>query len=319
MHTRQLGKTEMHITPLGLGTWAMGGHGWADARGPQDDEESIKTIHRVLELGINWIDTAAVYGLGHAEEIIGKAIKGHSEKPYIFTKCSLVWNTQGEISQSLKASSIQREIEGSLKRLGVDVIDLYQIYWPMPEAELEEGWQMLAKLKQEGKVQAIGISHANIGQLRRLQKIAPIDTIHLPYSLLHREIEQDVLPYCAEHNLGVIACSPMLSGLLTGRMTKEGVTDLPDSDCRKRDPQFQEPHLSRALDLASFLTDIGYPHNLPAGVVAVAWALRNAVVTGAAVGSRHPSQIEEIIMAAEFRLDKHELNQIEKFLLDHNL
>ncbi|HLZ55818.1 MAG TPA: aldo/keto reductase, partial [Ktedonosporobacter sp.] len=219
MHTRPFGNTDMQITPLGLGAWAIGGGGWTFGWGPQDDQESIATIKRAVQLGINWIDTAAIYGLGHSEEIVGKAIKG-MEKPYIFTKCSLVWDEKGEINSSLKARSIEREVEASLKRLGVDVIDLYQIHWPNPESEIEEGWRTLEKLHKDGKVRAIGVCNFNTEQMRKIQRIAPVASLQPPYSLLNAEIENEILPYCEQQNIGVIAYSPMASGLLTGRMTK---------------------------------------------------------------------------------------------------
>jgi aryl-alcohol dehydrogenase-like predicted oxidoreductase len=317
MHKRPFGKTDMQITPIGVGAWAMGGSGWATGWGPQDDQESIMTIKRAVKLGINWIDTAAVYGLGHSEEVVGKALKGLDEKPYIFTKCSLVWNDKGEITNSLKADSLRREVEASLRRLDVDVIDLYQIHWPNPDADIEEGWSTLAKLKQEGKVRAIGVSNFSVEQMERAQKIAPIETVQPPYSLLHRDVEQDVLPYCEDHNIGVIVYSPMASGLLSGAMTKDRVARLPEDDWRKRSADFQEPSLSRSLALANLLTEIGYPHDVPAGVVAIAWTLSNPAVTGAIVGARHSNQIENLLPAAELRLNNVELQQIEKFLQEN--
>lgn len=316
MRTRQFGKTDIQITPIGLGAWAMGGGNWAFAWGAQDDEESIKTIQHALDLGMNWIDTAAVYGLGHSEEVVGKAIK-ERERPYIFTKCSLVWDEQGKVGNSLKADSIQHECEASLQRLGVDYIDLYQIHWPNPEVEIEEGWSKMAQLKQEGKVRAIGVSNFSVEQMQRAQKIAPIDSLQPPYSLVHPDAEQQVLDFCKEQNIGVIVYSPMMSGLLTGTMSKERVAKMPDDDWRKRNAEFQEPRLSRNLKLADLLTDIGYPHNVTAGVVAIAWTLRNPAVTGAIVGGRHPRQIDDIIQAAEFRLSESELGEIEKFLQEN--
>jgi aryl-alcohol dehydrogenase-like predicted oxidoreductase len=316
MQTRQLGKTDLHITPIGLGTWAIGGGGWANGWGSQDDQESIATIKRALGLGINWIDTAAVYGLGHSEEIVGKAIKGR-EKPYIFTKCSLVWDEKGNITNSLKAASIRGEVEASLKRLGVDVIDLYQIHWPNPDADIEEGWTTLAELKQEGKIRALGASNFNVEQLRRAQKIAPVDALQPPYSLIRPDVEKEILPFCQQQDIGVIAYSPMASGLLTGAMTKERVQNLPDDDWRKKSPAFTEPHLSRNLELAALLSDIGFPYNCTPGEVAVAWVLRNPAVTGAIVGGRHMRQIEELIGAAEFRIDDLGREQIDKFLRTH--
>jgi aryl-alcohol dehydrogenase-like predicted oxidoreductase len=317
MQTRQLGNTDMQITPIGLGAWAIGGGGYAGGWGPQDDAESIKTIQRALELGINWIDTAALYGLGHSEEVVGRAIKERPERPYIFTKCSLVWDSHGEIRNNLKADSLRREVEVSLKRLDVDIIDLYQIHWPNPDPDIEEGWSTLARLKQEGKVRAIGVSNFTVEQMRRAQKIAPIDSLQPPYSLLEREVEREILPFCKEHNIGVIVYSPMASGLLTGMMSKERIEKLPPDDWRRNDPEFQEPRLSRNLKLADLLTEIGYPHNITAGVVAIAWTLSNPAVTGAIVGARHPGQIEDLVIAAETRLTESELEQINKFLQEN--
>jgi len=318
MQTRQFGKTDMHITPMGLGTWAIGGQNGSMAWGPQDDQESIDTIKRALELGINWIDTAPAYGKGHSEEIVGKALKEHvGEKPYIFTKCSLVWDNTGEVTSNLKAQSIRREVEASLKRLGIDAIDLYQMHWPNPDSDIEEGWETMAKLKKEGKVRAIGVSNFNMDQLRRAQKNAPVETFQPPYSLIHPEAQQDILPFCEEHNIGVIVYSPMASGLLTGRMTKERIADMPRNDWRKQSKEFQEPRLSRNLELANLLGEIGFLHNVSAGVVAVAWTLHNPAVQGAIVGSRRPVQIEEMLIGAEFRLSESELEQIHTFLEGH--
>ncbi|QBD81546.1 aldo/keto reductase [Ktedonosporobacter rubrisoli] len=317
MQTRLLGKTDMNITPLGLGAWAMGGAGWAASWGPQDDEESIRTIQRALDLGINWIDTAAVYGLGHSEEIVGRAIKGSAKKPYVFTKCSLVWDEHGVIHNVLKAQSIRREVEASLKRLGVDVIDLYQIHWPNPDPDIEEGWKTLAQLKQEGKVRAIGASNFTVEQMKRAQKVAPIDTLQPSYSLIHREIEKDILPFCQQNDIGVIVYSPMASGLLSGTMSRERIEKLPDDDWRKRDADFQEPRLTRNLELQNVLNDIGFLHNVPGGVVAVSWTLQNPAVTAAIVGARHPAQIEDMVAAAEFRLTSMEMDQVSSFLQAH--
>ena len=316
MQTRQLGNSDLYITPLGLGTWAIGGGGWSSGWGSQDDQQSIATIKRALELGINWIDTAAVYGLGHSEEIVGKAIKGR-ERPYIFTKCSLRWDENGNITNSLKAASLRSEVEASLKRLGIDVIDLYQIHWPNPDPDIEEGWSTLAQLKREGKVRAIGASNFNVEQLRRAQRIAPIDSLQPPYSLVNPNVEREILPFCLENNIGVIAYSPMASGLLTGAMSKERIENLPEDDWRKSASEFTEPRLSRNLELANLLTDIGFPYNRTTGEVAIAWVLRNSAVTGAIVGGRHPRQIEELIGAAEFRIDELGLEQIDKFLRTH--
>jgi len=317
MQTRQFGNSDMQITPLGLGTWAIGGGGWAFGWGPQDDEASIATIHRAIDLGINWIDTAAVYGLGHSEEIVAKALKGRSDRPYVFTKGSRVWNDQGEITSSLKEQSLRREVENSLRRLEVDTIDLYQLHWPNPDPDIEEGWSTLAKLKSEGKLRYIGVSNFSVEQMERARKIAPITSLQAPYSLIKRDVERDILPYCQEHNIGVIVYSPMMSGLLSGKMTRERIDNFPEDDWRQRNEEFQEPRLSRNLKLASLLQDIGYPYNRTTAEVAIAWTLRHPAVTGAIVGGRRPEQVEEIIGAAEFRLSESELEQIEKFLQEN--
>ena len=317
MQTRQFGNSDMQITRLGLGTWAIGGGGWAFGWGPQDDEASIATIHRAIDLGINWIDTAAVYGLGHSEEIVAKALKGRSDRPYVFTKGSRVWNDQGEITSSLKEQSLRREVENSLHRLEVDTIDLYQLHWPNPDPDIEEGWSTLAKLKSEGKLRYIGVSNFSVEQMERARKIAPITSLQAPYSLIKRDIEHDILPYCQEHNIGVIVYSPMMSGLLSGKMTRERIDNFPEDDWRKRNEEFQEPRLTRNFKLASLLQDIGYPYNRTTAEVAIAWTLRHPAVTGAIVGGRRPEQVEEIIGAAEFRLSESELEQIEKFLQEN--
>jgi len=249
MQTRQLGKTDIHITPIGFGAWAIGGGDWDFGWGSQEDQSSIAAIKHALSLGVNWIDTAAIYGLGHSEEIVGEAIKGR-ERPLIFTKCSLVWDENRKTGNSLKADSIQRECEASLKRLGVDYIDLYQIHWPNPDPEIEEGWSKLADLKKQGKVRAIGVSNFNIEQLKRAQKIAPVDSLQPPYSLVHPDVQDEILPFCEQENIGVIVYSPMMSGLLAGSMTKKRVAQMPDNDWRKKSPDFQGERLDRNLKLA---------------------------------------------------------------------
>jgi aryl-alcohol dehydrogenase-like predicted oxidoreductase len=316
MQTRQFGKTDMQITPIGIGAWAIGGTHGISGWGSQDDKQSIETIKRGLGLGINWIDTAAIYGFGHSEEVVGKAIKGR-EKPYIFTKCARVWDENRNVNGVLKADSILRECEASLKRLGVDTIDLYQIHWPSPDADLEEGWTALAQLKKEGKVRHIGVSNFNVEQLKRAEKIAPVETLQPPYSLLNQSVQDEILPYCLQHNIGVIAYSPMASGLLTGRMTKERVAKMPDDDWRSKSPEFQGIRLEHNLELANLLSDIAFPHNVTAGVVAVAWTLQNQAITAAIVGSRSTEQIQELIAAAEFRLSDTELAQINTFVAEH--
>jgi aryl-alcohol dehydrogenase-like predicted oxidoreductase len=316
MQTKQFGKTGMQITPIGLGAWAIGGGQWESSWGPQDDQESIVTIRRALDLGINWIDTAAVYGLGHSETIVGKAIKGR-ERPFIFTKSSLVWDEHGHVGHSLKADSLRREVEASLKRLDIDVIDLYQIHWPDPASDIEEGWSTLAALKQEGKVRHIGVSNFSVEQMQRAEKIAPVETLQPPYSLVYPNVEKEILPYSQRHNIGVIVYSPMASGLLTGSMTRKRIANMPDDDWRKQGTEFQEPRLSRNLALADLLTVIGKAHNVTAGVVAIAWTLHNPAVTAAIVGSRHPGQVDETIAAAEFRLSESEYERIRQFITTH--
>ena len=291
----------------------MGGGGWAFAWGPQDDTDSITAIHAALDRGVNWIDTAAVYGLGHSEEVVGRALEGRSRRPYVFTKCELVWNDKREISRSLKADSIRRECENSLRRLKLDTIDLYQIHWPDPEPDLEEGWAAMAQLKQEGKVRWIGVSNFNVKQMDRCRKIAPITSLQPPYSAVSPEVEDDVLPYCQKHGIGVIVYSPMKSGLLTGKMTKERVANFPEDDFRKRALNFQEPALSRNLELAELMKKIGTRHNRSAGEVAIAWTLRHPAVTAAIVGFRSSEQVAGVIGAMDFRLTQQEIEEIAEF------
>lgn len=314
MKTRQLGQTDMQITPIGFGSWAIGGGGWVAGWGPQDDQQAIDAMKRALDLGINWIDTAAVYGLGHSEELVAQAIKGRGQRPYVFTKCSRLWDDKGGVHGNLKAASIRREAEASLRRLQVDVIDLYQMHWPAPEQDLEEGWEAMARLKEEGKVRYIGVSNFTVAQMRRVMKIAPIDSLQPPYSLIRSEAERELLPFCQQNNIGVIVYSPMESGLLTGSMTRERIANLPEDDWRKHNERFQEPQLSRNLALAEKLNEIGFTHNVTPGVVAIAWTLRQPAVTAAIVGARSPDQIENLLPAAEFRLSDTEQAEIDEFL-----
>lgn len=307
----------MTITRVGLGTWAIGGGNWSSAWGSQDDQQSIAAIHRALDLGINWIDTAPVYGLGHSEEIVGQALKGRSERPFIFTKSSLVWDESRKATSTLKADSVKRECEASLRRLGIDAIDLYQIHWPNPDPEIEEGWAAMAELKQEGKVRHIGVSNFDVAQMERAQRIAPVETLQPPYSLINRRIEQAILPYCQQHNIGVIAYSPMASGLLTGKMTAQRIADMEPDDWRRNGVQFQEPRLSQNLQLADVLRRIGERHNASTGAVAIAWTLRNPAVTAAIVGARRPNQIEETVTAANLQLTGDDLAEIDAFLHAH--
>jgi aryl-alcohol dehydrogenase-like predicted oxidoreductase len=313
MNTKRLGNSDLFITPIGFGAWAIGGSGWEFAWGGQDDSDSIEAIHEALDAGINWIDTAAVYGLGHSEEVVARALDGVRDRPYLFTKCSMVWNEHREIGHSLKADSIRRECEASLQRLKAEAIDLYQVHWPDPAEDVEEGWATLAALKQEGKVRHIGVSNFNVAQMKRAQAIAPITSLQPRYSLLHREIEAEILPFCARENIGVIAYSPMASGLLTGAMTRERIAALSADDWRKRHPDFQEPRLHRNLMLVRLLRTIGKRRGYTPAEVAVAWVLSNSAVTGAIVGARRPGQVWGVAGAAEFRLSPHEVAEIEAF------
>jgi aryl-alcohol dehydrogenase-like predicted oxidoreductase len=313
MDTKQLGTSNLHITPIGFGAWAIGGSGWEFAWGAQDDRDSVAAIHKALDAGINWIDTAAVYGLGHSEEVVARALQGMRSRPYIFTKCSMVWDEGRKIGHSLKAASIWRECEASLRRLQVDAIDLYQIHWPDPDEDIEEGWATMAKLKEEGKVRNIGVSNFSVAQMKRAQTIAPIASLQPRYSLIHREIEAEILPYTARENIGVIAYSPMASGLLTGAMTFERIMSLPQDDWRKENRDFREPQLFRNLQLVSLLRNIGERHGRSPGEVAIAWVLRDSAVTGAIVGARRPDQVDGIVGAAEFRLSPWEIGEIETF------
>jgi aryl-alcohol dehydrogenase-like predicted oxidoreductase len=317
MQTKPLGNSDLHITPIGFGAWAIGGGGWAFGWGAQDDQDSIEAIQRSLDLGVNWIDTAAIYGLGHSEEVVAKALKGRTDRPYIFTKCSMIWNEKGEISRSLKEDSIRHEVEASLRRLNVEVIDLYQVHWPNPEPEIEEGWTTLAKLKDEGKIRHIGVSNFSVNQLQRAQAIAPVTSLQPPYSLINRKVESEVLPFCQQHNIGVIVYSPMQSGLLTGAMNSERVANMPDDDWRKQSSEFQEPRLSRNLKLVETLRQIGQEHEKSPGEVAIAWTLNNTAVTAAIVGGRNEEQVEGIIGAGEFRLDKSAFDKINAFLREN--
>jgi aryl-alcohol dehydrogenase-like predicted oxidoreductase len=310
MTTKQLGNSDLYITPVGFGAWAIGGSGWEFGWGEQDDQASIAAIHRALSLGVNWIDTAAVYGMGHSEEVVASALKAWAgPPPYVFTKCGLRWDDQGYVHRSLQAESIRRECENSLRRLNVDVIDLYQIHWPTED--LEEGWSAMAQLQKEGKVRWIGVSNFEVNEMRRARLIAPITSLQPPYSLVRREVEQDILPYCRSNGLGAIVYSPMASGLLTGAMTRERAASLPEGDWRSRDVEFHEPKLSKNLALVERLRKVGQRHGRPPGQVAIAWAIQNPAVTGAIVGARSARQVEGNVGAADLRFTDEEIAEIE--------
>ena len=318
MKTRRLGHTDLDITLLGFGAWAIGGSGWAFGWGSQDDRESIAAIREAIDLGINWIDTAAIYGLGHSEEVVAAALEGVRNRPYVFTKCERVWNERGEIGKSLKADSIRRECEASLKRLRVDVIDLYQIHWPEPAEDVEEGWETLNRLKTEGKVRWIGVSNFDAAQLARASTIAPVASLQPPYSMLRRDIEESILPYCLAHGIGTIVYSPMQSGLLTGSWSQERLAALPADDWRKeKNRHFQSPLFERNLQLVEVLRAIAARHGATPGQVAIAWTLRLPAVTAAIVGARKPGQLRDLLPAATLTLTATDLAAIDDFLKAH--
>ncbi len=313
MQKKKLGASDLEITPIGVGAWAMGGGGWQFAWGAQDDNESVDAIRAALDKGINWIDTAAIYGLGHSEEVVARALAGPAQKPLVFTKCGIVWDEKREPIRTIEPESIRKEVEQSLKRLKLDVIDLYQIHRPEPDHLIEAAWTMMAELQQQGKVRHIGVSNFNVQQMRRAQAIAPIASLQPPYSIISPEIEKEILPYAQANNIGVIVYSPMKSGLLSGTMTRERIAAMPADDFRQRTPNFQEPLLSRNLELAALLGTIGKRHGRTAGEVAIAWTLRHPAVTGAIVGMRSAKQVDGVIGAAEFRLSAGEIGEIEHF------
>jgi aryl-alcohol dehydrogenase-like predicted oxidoreductase len=317
MQTRKLGWTDLQLTTIGYGSWALGGGDWVWSWGPQDDQASVATILRAMELGVNWIDTAAVYGLGHSEEVVGWALKKLPRRPILATKCSLVWDSAKKISARLKKKSVRAEIEASLRRLGVNEIDLYQIHWPNPEADIEEGWSAMADLVKEGKVRYIGVSNFSIEQLKRIQPIHRIASLQPPYSMLKRDIESDLLGYCAANQIGVVAYSPMQKGLLTGKF-QERLGHLAADDHRLQDPDFQNPRLKVHLELVERLRPIAAKHGKSVAQLAIAWVLRRPEVTSAIVGARQPSQIEETVVAGEWALSEEDNQILDKLLADHD-
>ncbi len=313
MNTRPFGNSDMHITPVGFGAWAVGGGDWQFGWGAQEDTDSVDAIHRALELGVNWIDTAAVYGLGHSEEVVARALDDwKGARPYVFTKCGMVWDKERKVDYSLREASIRRECENSLRRLKTDVIDLYQIHWPADDMEeTEEGWSTMAKLQKEGKVRWIGTSNFSREELERAQAIAPVTSLQPPYSLIKRGIEGEQLPWCEAHNVGVIVYSPMASGLLTGAMSKDRAAGLPKEDWRSKNPEFQEPKLTQNLALAERLRAVGERHGRTAGEAAIAWTLRLPSVTAAIVGARNAGQVEGIVGGGDWTLTPAEIAEIE--------
>lgn len=314
MQTRSLGNSDLQITPVGYGAWAIGGSGWDFAWGHQEDADSIAAIHRSLELGVNWVDTAAVYGMGHSEEVVAKALKDwRGARPYVFTKCVLRWDEKGRVSPNHSAASIRQECEDSLRRLQTDVIDLYQMHWPPPDngPGLEEAWQAMSALQKAGKVRWIGISNFSVAQIKRAEAIAPVTSLQPPYSMVRRKVEEEILPYCKQNGIGVISYAPMASGLLTGAMTRDRAAALPADDFRSRNPEFKEPRLSKNIELVERLRKVGTRHGRNPGEVAIAWVLNNPAITGAIVGARNAKQAEGVMRAGEFRLSPEELREIE--------
>lgn len=317
MEKRQLGNSDLHITPIGFGAWAIGGGNWEYSWGPQDDTQSIEAIHRALDFGINWIDTAAVYGLGHSEQIVAKALDGMAEKPYIFTKCGLPWDENRKVLERLKTGSIRREVEDSLRRLKVDVIDLYQIHWPDPDPDVEEGWQTMVELQKAGKVRWIGVSNFSVEQMKRALNAAPgsqITSLQPPYSIIKPEAGDEILPFCQQNNIGVIVYSPMYSGMLTGAMTRERVASFTEDDWRRDSAEFKEPRLTRNLQLAELLREIANQYSVSPAEVAIAWTLYNPAVTAAIVGARSAKQVDGFIGAGEFRLNDADMGKIAAFI-----
>lgn len=311
LDTTQLGQTGLTITRVGFGAWAIGGGDWEFGWGPQDDEQSIAAIHHALEQGINWIDTAAAYGFGRSEQIVGRALEGLTEQPYVFTKSSLLEGPGRKVLHSLKRDSILREANNSLERLGLDAIDLYQIHWPIPAADIEEGWAALAELKEQGLVRHIGVSNFDVEQLRIIQQIAPVETLQPQYSLIERDIEREILPFTRQQGIGVIAYSPMGSGMLSGGMTRERVESMSEEDWRRRDARFNEPQLTRNLQLVERLRAVADRYDTTPGAIAVAWTLRNPAVDGAIVGFRRPDQVDPILPAANLELTDEDVLEIE--------
>jgi len=317
MLVRRLGQSDLAITPLGFGSWAIGGPGWPFAWGGQDDGDSIAAIHDALDLGFNWIDTAPVYGLGHSEEVVARALDGMpaSRRPLLFTKCGRVWNQQREVGKRLTAASIRAECEASLRRLRVDHLDLYQIHWPEPDEAIEEGWTECARLVRDGKVRWIGVSNFNVGQLRRAAAIAPITSLQPPYSLLRRDVEEEILPWCAAHGVGVLAYSPMASGLLTGTWSAARFAALPADDWRKdKNPLFQEPRFSTHLAFVEQLRPLAARRGVTVGALALAWVLGHEAVTAAIVGARRPGQLAELSAASTLTLSAAERAAISTLL-----
>ncbi len=318
MRYRKLGYTDVQFSVIGLGTWAMGGEDWKYGWGPQEDEQSIKTIHHALELGINWVDTAAVYGLGHSEEVVGKALKGMREKPFVATKCSRKSDSKGALYSELKRDSVIREAEESLKRLQVEVIDLYQIHWARPEEDIEEGWETVAQLIQEGKVRYGGVSNFEIKHMQRCQPIHPIASLQPPYNMIRRDIENEILDYCENQEIGIVCYSPLYKGLFTGKYDRQRINELPDSDHRRRDSHFQEPELSANLELVEELKKMAKARGITVAQLTIAWTLRHPQMTAAIVGGRKPEQLDETAQAGDLELSDEDIGKIDKLIMERD-
>lgn len=311
MQFRRLGRSDLDISAIGIGTWAIGGDGWSHGWGPQHARDSIDAIHRALDAGLTWIDTAPVYGLGHAEGIVARALTGRRDRPYVFTKCGYVWDARGTLALNLDPQSIRQECEDSLRRLNVDAIDLYQIHRVEPTARLDDAWHEMHALQREGKVRWIGLSNVTPAQMTAAQAIAPVTSVQMPYSLVDRQIESEILPLASRAGMGVLAYSPMQCGLLSGAMTRARLEALAADDHRRRRDEFREPLLSRVFELVDELRALGGAYGFTPGEMAIAWTLRHAAVAGAVVGIRHPSQVAGIARAADVRFDPDDLRLLD--------
>lgn len=320
VQTRQLGKTDLQLTTVGIGTWAIAGGAWKFGWGAQDESAAVAAIVRGVELGCNWIDTAAVYGDGRSEELVGRALQqmDPQRRPLVATKCGRIVQPDGEITGCLKPASLAAECEASLRRLKLETIDLYQIHWPDPDADLELGWTALAQLVQQGKVRHIGLSNCSVAQMQRLEAIHPIASLQPPYNLLERQIERETLDYCARQQIGVVAYSPMAKGLLTGAFDRERAASLPADDHRSRDPKFREPLLEINLQLVEALAAIAARKQCTVAQLAIAWVLRRPEVTSAIVGVRHPQQIEATAPAADLQLSADDQRAIDLALVQRD-
>ncbi|MFA6175805.1 MAG: aldo/keto reductase [Phycisphaerae bacterium] len=312
MKKSKLGNSRLEITKVGLGTWAIGGP-WQFGWGRQDDNDSMDAIVESLDAGVNWLDTAPIYGCGHSETIIGKVLKKIGQKPIIATKCGLIWNDKKEKISCLKAKSILAECDASLKRLGVETIDLYQMHWNQPDEDIE-GFEAMAKCVKAGKVRYLGVSNFTVEQMERVTKIHPLTSLQPPYSMFRRDIENDILPFCEKNNIGVIVYSPLQKGLLSGKFTPAKVAALPADDVRHNDTNFKSPLLEKNLKVIDRLAEIAKRNRITVAQLAIGWTLRDSAVTAAIVGARRKGQISETAPAADVELSSDDINEIEEIL-----